>query len=230
MWLEAAEHLGESRRLIFPDLRGFGQTKLPVSQITTMSQFAEDAANLLDLIGITSKIVVCGLSMGGYVAMHFARRFGDRLAGLVLCDTKSQPDTEAAAQNRMRRADALPETGPAALADAMITNLFAPQTGNDAREKVRRMILRQPLEGVAAADRGMAERPDATAWLTGFTMPTLVLCGEQDAISSPGEMKQMSGQMPNSRFVALPNAGHLTPIETPQNFSIELNIFLDEIF
>lgn len=230
MWLDAAEHLGDSRRLIFPDLRGFGQTKLPVSQVTTMLQFADDAADLLDQIGVTTKIVVCGLSMGGYVAMHFARRFGDRLAGLVLCDTKAQPDGEAAAQNRVRRSDALSETGLAALADAMLPNLFSPQTGNDAREKVRAMILRQPLEGVAAADRGMACRPDATDWLPGFTVPTLVMGGEQDAISPPAELKQMAARILNARFTALPNAGHLPPIESPQNFSAKLKIFLDEIF
>ena len=230
MWHETGRLLGDSRHLIFPDLRGFGQTELPVSQVTTMPQFARDVSDLVNRIDRSSRIVVCGLSMGGYVAMHFARRFGDRLAGLVLCDTKAQPDTKAAAQNRRRRADALQETGLDVLADAMLPNLFSPQTGNDVRKAVRQIILRQPVNGVAAADRGMAERPDATDWLPMFSIPTLVVCGEQDAISPVEEMTQMAERLPNACFVTLANAGHLSPVESPENFSLALNNFLDEIY
>jgi len=229
IWHETVRHLGDSHRWIFPDLRGFGQTQLPVAQVTTMSQFAQDVADLIDHIGNSSRIVLCGLSMGGYVAMHFARQFGDRLAGLILCDTKSQPDTEAAAQNRWQRADALHNTGLDTLANAMLPHLFAPQTGNDVRETVRQIIVRQPVHGVAAADRGMVERPDATDWLPTFSIPTLVVCGKQDAISPVEEMKQMAGRIPDVRFVAISNAGHLPPVEAPENFSFAVTKFLSEI-
>ena len=229
LWLETGKRLGDSQRLIFPDMRGFGKTNLPVSQVTTMSQFAQDAADLIDRLNQTSRIVVCGLSMGGYAAMHFARRFGDRLAGLILCDTKASSDTEAAAQNRKRRADALPETGLAALADAMLPNLFSPQSGNDIRDTVRQIVLRQPINGVAAADRGMAERPDATDWLPGFAMPALVICGKQDTISPPEEMEQMAETIPNAQFVIIEKAGHLSPVEAPDHFASVVKNFLDEI-
>jgi len=229
LWLETGKHLGNSWRLIFPDLRGFGQTNLPVSQVTTMMQFAQDTSDLIDRLDTSSHIVLCGLSMGGYVAMHFARYFGDRLAGLILCDTKVRPDTEVLAQNRRQRADTLPESGLAALADAMLPNLLAPQTGNDIRENVRQMILRQPLAGVAAADRGMAERPDATGWLSAFSIPTLVICGKHDNISPVGEMEQWTGQIPHARFATIANAGHLPPMEAPENFATVVKNFLGEI-
>jgi len=228
IWGETGRLLGDSHRLIFPDLRGFGQTTLPVAEVTTMSQFAQDLADLVDRLDKASRVVVCGLSMGGYVALHFARRFEDRLAGLVLCDTKAQPDTEAVAQNRRRRADALPETSLNALADAMFPQLFAPYTGNDVRETVRQIILRQPVRGVAAADRGMAERPDATDWLPTLTMPTLVVCGKQDAITPVEEMKRMAERMPKARFVTIANAGHLSPVEAPENFSFAIKNFFGE--
>ena len=238
MWLEAGSCLKSPCRLIFPDMRGFGKTTLPVSRTTSMLQFANDAANLIHYIDDhvtndnTSKITLCGLSMGGYVALHFVKYFSDhfkgRLAGLILCDTKSQADSEAAAQNRRNRADSLPEKGLATLADAMIPNLFAPQTGENPRQNVREMIMRQPIPGVAAADRGMADRPDMTEWLPDFTLPTLVLCGEQDMISPVEEIKCMSEQLPNSRFIAIPNAGHLPPIESPKNFSRAVENFLAE--
>ena len=239
MWLEAAKHLPQNRRLIFPDLRGFGNTQLQVLAVTSMFRFAQDAADIIDNLDArasneASKVVVCGLSMGGYIAMHFVRhfgeRFGNRLAGLILCDTKSQADSETMAQNRRQRADALPKAGLGALADAMIPNLFATQTGKDIRENVRQMILRQPLPGVAAADRGMAERPDATSWLTDFSLPTLVICGKQDNITPVDEMRCMSDRMPDSRFVVVPNAGHLSPIESPKEFSAVVKTFFDEIF
>ncbi|MCL2622192.1 MAG: alpha/beta hydrolase [Planctomycetaceae bacterium] len=230
LWQESGKSLGDSHHLIFPDLRGFGQTNLPVTQVTTMSQFAQDAIDLIDCIDNTARVVVCGLSMGGYVAMNFARRFGNRMAGLILCDTKAQPDPESVAQNRKRRADALPETGLDALAGVMLPNLFAPQTASDIRETVHAMILRQPVNGVAAADRGMAERPDATDWLPTFAMPTLMICGEQDTISPASEMKLMAAKIPNARFTAIPNAGHLPPVEAPNYFAIAVKNFLDEIF
>ena len=237
MWQDAAQYLGSDFCLIAPDLRGFGKTALPVSQVITMSQFASDTALLIDTIlerlnknEHHSKVVVCGLSMGGYVAMHFAKAFGDRLAGLVLCDTKSQADFETAAQNRKKRADTLPETGLNALADAMIPNLFAPQSGEDVRNKVRQMILRQSLDGVAAADRGMAERPDTTEWLREITCPTLIICGEQDAITPVEEMKCMSEQISDVRFRVIPNAGHLTPLEVPGFFYESLKNFLRETY
>ena len=233
MWQDAVQYLGDAYHLVFPDLRGFGKTQLPVSSVTTMSQFADDVAALADSMADgtspNAKIVVCGLSMGGYVAMHFAKKFGDRLAGLILCDTKSQADSEAAATNRKRRADALPENGLPALADAMIPNLFAPQTAETVREKVRQMILRQPIDGVAAADRGMAERPDTTEWLTEITCPTLVVCGKHDVISTVDEMKDMAERIPNAHLSTISNAGHLTPLESPAEFYQTVKIFLNDL-
>lgn len=236
MWQDAPRYLSNNYRLIAPDLRGFGKTTLPVSMVTSMTQFASDVADLTELVSKScpqidqeSKFVICGLSMGGYVAMHFAKNFGDRLAGLVLCDTKAQADSEAAAQNRKKRADALTETSLDALVDAMIPNLLAPQTSEDVRRNVRQMMMRQGLDGVAAADRGMAERPDTTEWLREIICPTLVICGEHDAITSVDEMKCMSEQLPNAKFHVIPKAGHLTPIESPQIFYETLKTFLDDL-
>jgi len=230
MWLPMEQYLDGEYRLLMPDLRGFGQTTLPVGKTTPISQFADDAKELLTRAEITSKVVVCGLSMGGYIAQHFAKRFPDLLAGLVLCDTKSAADSEASAENRKRRADGLAVSGLAALADSMLPNLFAPNVDAERVQMVRQMILRQPLDGVAAADRGMAERPDTTAWLPEIQVPTLVICGEQDKISSVEEMRTMAKQIPQSEFATIPAAGHLSPLESPKEFADVLKRFLQRVF
>ncbi|MDR1384548.1 MAG: alpha/beta hydrolase [Planctomycetaceae bacterium] len=229
MWLPLVSYLSNDCRLVFPDLRGFGKTSFPVNEITTMRQFAEDLHQFLTQKQQTSRIVVCGLSMGGYVALHFARMFPECLAGLVLCDTKVAADSQTAADNRRRRADALPTTGLPALADAMIPNLFALNADEDKKQKIRQMILRQSLNGTAAADRGMAERPDMTDWLPEIHIPTLVVCGEQDQISTPTEMKTIAERLPNADFVIIPHAGHLSPLESPKTFAAYMKEFLKKL-
>ncbi|MDR1493837.1 MAG: alpha/beta hydrolase [Planctomycetaceae bacterium] len=229
MWLPLVSYLSDDCRLVFPDLRGFGKTPLPVSRVTTMRQFAEDLRQFLTQKKPTSRIVICGLSMGGYVALHFARMFPECLSGLILCDMKAAADLQTAADNRRRRADALPTTGLSALADAMIPNLFAPAVDEEKIQKVRRMILRQSVNGTAAADRGMAERPDMTDWLPEIHTPTLVVCGEQDQISTPAEMKTIAERLPSADFATIPNAGHLSPLESPEVFAAHVKDFLKKI-
>jgi len=226
MWNDVTSFLSDQARVIAPDLKGFGKSDISQTKIVTMEQFAEDVLLLLNKLGIASKVVLCGLSMGGYIAMQFARKYPERLAGLVLCDTKSVADTETAAMNRRKRSDELSDHGMASLADAMLPNLFGKSPDEQKVNDIREIMLRQPLHGVAAADRGMAVRPDMTNLLETFEFPCLVVCGEYDKISPPDEMRQIAQHIKNSSFEMISNAGHLSPVEEPKIFAEAVKNFL----
>lgn len=229
MWEGQLDVLADRYRVIVPDLRGFGQSGVTPG-LATMPRMADDLAQLLDGLTITEPIVLCGLSMGGYVAWQFARRYRERLAKLILCDTKAVGDTPETAANRIGLADRVQREGPGFIAETMLPKLFAPATFEAKDlciEATRQVILRTDPKGIAAASRGMAQRPDVTPWLASFDMPVLVLCGQQDVISKPDEMRGFAQHMPQARYVEIAGAGHMAPLEKPAEVNAAIREFLD---
>jgi 3-oxoadipate enol-lactonase len=91
---------------------------------------------------------------------------------------------------------------------------------------VRAMILESSPNGVVAALGAMRDRPDSTPLLAEIAVPTLIIGGEEDAISSPEVMAAMAEKIPASRHVTLPRAGHLSNLENPEGFNAALKEFL----
>jgi pimeloyl-ACP methyl ester carboxylesterase len=183
-----------------------------------MELLADDLAALLDRLGVTAPVAFCGLSMGGYVAWRFWRRHRERLDRLILCDTRAVADSEEGARLRLETADRVLREGAAVAADAMLPRLFADQTRRrqpEMVEAVRQVMLAASPAGVAAALRGMAAREDARSLLGEIDVPTLVLCGQYDVISPVEEMRELAQAIPNARFVQIPAAGHMAPLENP---------------
>jgi pimeloyl-ACP methyl ester carboxylesterase len=231
MWDAQVEALPARGRVLAPDLRGFGRSG-PARETTTMGQFAADLAALLDGLRIARPVVLCGLSMGGYVALEFWRLYPARVRALVLCDTRAAADTPEAAEARRQTAQRALQEGTGFLAETMLPRLLAPATLQSRPEivaHVRRMILAADRRGVAAAQRGMAERPDATPLLSQIACPTLVVVGEDDVISPPDEMESLARQVPGSRFVTISAAGHLAPLENPAEVNAALHAFLADL-
>ncbi|RLT02319.1 MAG: alpha/beta fold hydrolase [Planctomycetota bacterium] len=228
MWREQVADLSRDFRCVVPDLRGFGQSTVTAGKVT-MERFADDLGELLDALQITESVVLCGLSMGGYIAWQFARRHAARLRGLILCDTRAAPDSSDAAANRLRLADDVVSLGPEVVVKAMLPKLVAP--GFKVREplwieEIRQVMLATNSHGIAAASRGMAERADARPWLATIECPALVLVGEQDVISPPAEMSEIASALPRSTFRVIPDAGHLAPLENPQPVNEAIRTFL----
>jgi pimeloyl-ACP methyl ester carboxylesterase len=220
-----------SLRIIAPDLRGLGRSPAR-GEITTMEQFADDLAALLDGLGIREPVVYCGLSMGGYIAFQFWRKYAARLRGLILCDTRATADTpEAAAARREMAARVLCE-GPAPLVESMMPRLFAPTTQQRRPAVVdglQKVMMGNDPRGIAAAALGMAERPDMTASLSQIQCPTLVIAGQDDAISPPAEMRGMAEAIPGAKFVEIPAAGHMAPLENPARVNAAIGRFLQTV-
>ena len=194
-----------------------------------MDQYADDLAGLLDGLAIREPVVLCGLSMGGYIAFQFWRRYAARLRGLILCDTRAAADTPEAAAARHGMAERVLREGPAPLVESMLPRLFAETTRQrqpQVVEQLRQVMMAGDPRGMAAAARGMAERPDMTPMLGEIRCPTLVLVGQNDVISTPAEMRGIAEAIPGAKFVEIPAAGHLAPLENAAEVNAAIAKFL----
>ncbi|MHC4180416.1 MAG: alpha/beta fold hydrolase [Planctomycetota bacterium] len=228
MWGDQIGALSEDYRVIAPDLRGFGRSG-GTDGTVTMQQLADDLAALLDGLELGQPVVLCGLSMGGYVAFQFWHHHGSRLAGLILCDTRAVTDTPEMAAARLEMAERVLREGPAPLVEGMMPKLFARATAKDRPELVdslRRVMMDIDPGAIAAVARGMAQRPDMVSRLGEIDCPALVIVGEQDAISTPDEMREIARAMPHARFVEIAGSGHMSPMERPSEVSAAMLEFL----
>jgi pimeloyl-ACP methyl ester carboxylesterase len=229
---DLAALLAEQRyRLVSLDWRGFGESDIP-NDISTMELFADDVAGLMDQLGI-EKAVLCGLSMGGYAAFVFLRRYPQRLSGLILADTKPAADTSEARANRENVAQLAESQGTGAIADLQLPRLLSEYTRQHHPEveiRVRQMIESATAQGIAAASRGMARRLDSTDLLANIACPTLVVVGEQDALTPPAVAQEYAAQIAGAQYVVIPQAGHLSNLEQPDVFAGAVSGFLGTLF
>lgn len=231
MWNAQVPVFAGEHRVIVPDLRGFGSS-VDTEGTVTMEEFADDLAAILDVLEVRQPVVLCGLSMGGYIALQFVRKFRSRLRGLVLCDTRASADLPEVVENRLKVAKLVVESGTQAVAEVMLPKAIGPKTFSDRPEvieAVRSMMLASDPSGVAAASRGMAVRPDMTALLPSIDLPTLVVVGADDVLTPVEEMRRMAEAIPQARFKVVPEAGHLAPLENPLVFNATLAEFLDSL-
>lgn len=218
MWVEQLGALGARYRVIAPDLRGHGSSPAPEGTYT-MDEMADDVIELLDRLDVTAPVALGGLSMGGYVALSLVLRHPQRVAALMLMDTRAAADTPEAAKGREETArQVLRDGNGSAIIATMVPRLFGKTTREKHPERVEAMLAvmeRTPAEGIAGALRGMAVRPDRTGDLAGIKVPTLVMVGEDDIISPPDEARTLAAAIPGARLEVIPAAGHLAPFENP---------------
>lgn len=228
MWDSQVEAFSSRRRVLVPDLRGFGRSQLG-AEVVTMEQFADDLAGLLAALRIEEPVTVGGLSMGGYIAFAFWRKYPERIASLLLCDTKAKADTPINAELRRKTARSFLDDGMDAAAEDMSRKLLSPKSLAERPrivEAVRATIRGTHPLGAAAANRGMAQRPDMVSELGRIAVPVLLVVGEEDGISPPDEMAQIAADIPGARLEIIPEAGHLAPLENPAAFNEAVAVFL----
>lgn len=235
MWGSQIEALAPYFRVIAPDLRGFGQSPLgdvDAQSGISMEEYADELVELLDAIGVAEPIVFVGFSMGGYIAWQFVRKYPERLRALIQCDTRAAADTEEGRAGRLKMAERIAEWGSARVAEMMEPKLFsthALETKPHLMAELRRVVSQTAPAGIAAAQRGMAARPDVTVLLPTIQMPTLVLAGADDVIGPPQEMRSVAAAIPEAAFVEIPAAGHMTTMENPAAVNEALVAFLKEL-
>ena len=227
MWREQLEALGGEFRVVAPDLRGLGETPLG-DDVVSLEAMAEDVAALLDELNL-GRVVLGGLSMGGYVAFEFFRKFPERVRALVLADTRPQADTEDGRRTREENAQRALKEGMAPIVETMLPKLLSAGTrerGGEVLERVRAMMLDTNPEGAAAALRAMAGRRDQTDLLPSVGVPTLIVVGSEDSITPPSDAEGMNAKIEGSRLVVIEGAGHVSNVERPEEFNRALVEFL----
>jgi 3-oxoadipate enol-lactonase len=216
MWEEQVRTLGGEAEILAPSLPGFGGNP-PGGDVMTMDAAADHVAAEMDRAGI-ERAVVCGLSMGGYVAFSMWRRHRDRIAGLVLADTRAEPDDDAGRERRRLVAEKAREQGSEAIA-AEPPPLLSERADPALWERVREMIRRQPGPSIGAASLGLGERADARPLLPGIDVPTTVVVGSDDTLTPPPMSEAMVEAIPGAELVVLDGAGHLSNLEAPAGFT-----------
>lgn len=213
---------------VAPDLRGMGQSDAPDLGYS-MATYAEDLLALLTALGI-EKAVLCGLSMGGYIAFEMLRIAPHRVRGLILMDTRADADTPEGRKGRDAAAHQAREGGATAIAAAMLSKMLARTPAPappELTERVRRMMAATPVSGILGALGALKERPDSQPLLpTLDRVPTLVVVGEDDQITPVPGARAMAAAVPGGRLVVVAGAGHLTPLEQPEATTQAIAAFL----
>lgn len=231
MWEPQVRELSAGRRVIAPDLLGFGGSDAPESMYRhTMLGYADLVAGLLDHLGL-DRVVLGGLSMGGYVAFAFLRQFPERLSALILADTRAAADTTLVFEKRTDQQDQVARIGTTALIETLLAGLLSDHTKStrlDLIEKVRRLMANPPA-GFIGALEAMKHRPDATEELGLISVPALVIVGEDDALSPPDVAREMQARIKGAELAVLPRAGHLSNLEAAEEFNAAVDGFLSKL-
>ncbi len=214
-------------RFILPDHRGFGASQLGTGP-TEMSRIAQDALALLDALKVDSA-VVGGVSMGGYAAMALLREDAGRVRGLVLVDTQAAADDEAGKARREASAQEALAKGVEPVVQALLPKLVAAGPDSPVGREVAALMRQATPEGIAAAQRGMALRPDSKDILARYAGPALVVVGEKDPVTPLEKAKQMAELITGARLEVIPDAAHLSNQEQPEKFNAVLDRFLSDL-
>lgn len=216
MWDPQLAALSADFPVIAPNAPGFGGSPLrnPVMDMDAAADLAADEAAAAGL----DRVVVVGLSMGGYVALAFWRRYRERVLGLVLANTRAGADDDAGKERRRALAERLRAEGNGFMVESP-PPLLSSTAPADLWDQVKRIIQAQPAEAIAAASAGMAVRPDSTPDLAGIDVPAVVVTSTGDILIPPEATTPMAEQIPGSGLEIIEGAGHLSNLEAPDRFN-----------
>jgi pimeloyl-ACP methyl ester carboxylesterase len=227
MWRPQVEAMSGELRVLTPDLPGFGA--VPPIDPPSIDGLADAVAGFLDAQGVTEPVVLGGLSMGGYVALAFARKYPNRLRALILADTRAEPDDAAGKANRDKMIAFAGDHSAADVIDQMLPKLVSDETRAKRPEvvaEVRRIASGQSTAGIITALKALRDRPDAGPGLTNIAVPTLVIVGADDALTPPAMAERLARDIRGAKLVTISGAGHLSNLEKPSEFTDAVRRFV----
>jgi pimeloyl-ACP methyl ester carboxylesterase len=228
MWSAQLDALSAKHRVLAPDFPGFGKSQ-PSAPFTMESLADAVHAMAVEDLGSDPHFVLAGLSMGGYVSLAYARKYAKTLRGLILVDTKSDNDTPEAREGRDKMITTVREKGAVAIGDAMQPKLLAPDTDKARPQLVKRLRemtdSQSPLT-IEHALTAMKSRENQTPHLPSIQTPTLIIVGDVDAITPPAVAEQMQKAIPNAELAIIRGAGHMSPMEQPEQVNAAMGRFL----
>jgi pimeloyl-ACP methyl ester carboxylesterase len=230
MWKEQIDELSKNYFCVSYDIRGLGESPAGNGQFT-MESFVDDLEAIITELKL-SKPVICGLSMGGYISLRALERMQDKFSAAILCDTRSEADNSEGKLKRAAGIKRISNEGLAPFAKDFIMNCFGEDFKNNKKNQLEKIIEKSsefdPV-GVKGCLLAMISRTDTTPFLGKITVPTLIICGEQDALTPPAVMKEMFHKIKNAEFVEIKNSGHMTPIENSEIVTNSIKKFLNKI-
>jgi len=230
MWNPQIEVLKENYRVITYDIRGHGKTDIADGQYT-YRMFADDLIALLDYLQV-EKAVLCGLSMGGAIALRAFELYPERIRALILCDTRSEADSNETKYWRENSIKSIKQSGLEQFTDEFIETLFSAETMKNQPETVkftRNTILSSSPLGICGVLLAQAARTDMSHSIQEINVPTLILIGENDDFTPISSSETMNERIPDSELVIIPRAGHLSNLENIEEFNKYLFEFLEKL-
>ncbi len=228
MWIKQVDELAEKYRVITLDVPGCGSSPLPQSDVTIPSLAGAIMQRIDGLLGQEPAVFI-GLSMGGYIGWEMLRRNPGRFQAAIMCDTRAAADSVATADGRRQMAKNVLLEGTESVMSPMLLRLISEQTYKHQPETVelmRSMLLGTAPQTISSLQLAMASRYDFQNELGNFSLPILLICGSEDILTPPKEMKRMADRLPQARFVEVSEAGHMAPLEKPEVVNAEIMSFL----
>lgn len=228
MWDAQVAELSTQCRVLAPDLRGFGQTH--AFDPFTIESLADDLHALLEQLGALP-CVLAGLSMGGYIALAYARNYPTDLRGLILVDTKAEGDTAEQKAGRQKMIDLARSSGAKAVAEQMLPKMLAEETPKRrpaVAQALRGLMEACPPKTIEHALLAMRDRPDQSRNLPSIPAPTLIIVGDRDAITPVSIAQAMQKQIPHAQLTFITGAGHMAPMEQPAQVNQAMSRFLQQ--
>ena len=227
MWDAQVEFLKNDFLCVTYDIRGLGKSDSSDGHFT-MEMFADDCLTIIAELEL-DKPVLCGLSMGGYLGFRVLERAQEIFLAAILCDTRAESDSDAAKLKRANGVRQINAEGVEKFVEGFVPNCFSEKfkTENVAEYNVylERSKKSNPL-GLKGCLLAMQGRTSTTSYLSQIKIPTLLLCGIEDNLTPPAEMKEVADKIPNSKYLVVPEAGHMTPIENPEVVNKAMKDFL----
>ncbi|MBP6334619.1 MAG: alpha/beta hydrolase [Bacteroidia bacterium] len=219
-WEPQTDHLKSTRRVIAYDIRGFGKSGRG-NQTLSMDLFANDLKHLLAYLQI-DQVVAVGLSMGGYILMNALNKYPELFEGLVFCDTQCIADSKEGKEKRMKTIEQIKTNGLDEFAKGFINNIFSKdsiQNKTAMVDKIKNCILSTPQDTITDTLIALAERPDMCSSLSKISVPTMILCGEEDVVTPLSQSEFMLKSIKHAVLKSIPNAGHMSNLEQPNLFN-----------
>jgi len=230
MWDEQVVAFTKDNRVIVYDIRGFGNSDAGTNDFT-IELFVSDLLELMDLLKI-EKATLCGLSMGGYIALNAIENFPKRFGALILCDTNCTADSSPTIEKRLMTIRSIRQNGVEQYANESLKVLFAPESFVTSKEKialVKEMIMKTSLETLSSALLALTRRKETCTKLVGIHIPVLIVVGKEDQITPPDAAIQMQKKIKRATLNIIEHAGHLSNIENSFEFNDRIEKFVSSL-
>lgn len=223
-WQPQLESLQSEARVIAYDLRGFGQSE-PGNEKASIQLYADDLIKLMDALDL-KKAIVCGLSMGGYILLNAVDRYPERFKAIILSDTQCLADSDEGKEKRYATIKEIDEKGLEPFTEKFLKAAFSKHASPETVQKIKQVILSNSPKTIQAALAALAERKESCSHLKNIHIQTLILCGEEDELTTLPQSEFLFNNIPGAKMHAIEKAGHLSNLEQPEIFNKHLKDFI----